>query len=483
MTKMKQHLLYSMLFLLISAFICLTFCQSPISPYYTDDSSVYQYIGKQILEGKMPYRDIFDHKGPLIYLWHALGQFIHPLTGQYYLETIILFLALLFAFKLTNQHLKNNFLSFLIVILVFSTTPHIDTIGNTENLSLIPIFYILYFYQTLQKKQKLPIKDYFLFGFTCQFLLLIKANYLIIPFCLTLQLLFYLIKNKKYQTLQNFIIFAFLGALNLSIIVISWLYINDALLPFYKDYFLFNLEYSTLHTKQQLIIETFNTFIKLPGIIISFILILLLLINLKKYSKNQKNIIITLITTYLLTFISLITTGNPVTHYVFILYPITIILSAYLFMLIPNTSKKIPYCSLSIKNSINILLIIASLISTTYTIKKSKHYKSIQYSNDINAKLASTFLKNNLAPNEKFLYLGPDFCIMHLYTNHHSFSRYAFNYVVNKLNPEQIKNEIEKYHYPTIIINIYDTTGYSHLNFENYYLIYSNDRYLIISNK
>ena len=46
--------------------------QSPNTIYsrvveYTD-SSVFQYIGKGILDGMVPYRDAFDHKGPILYL-------------------------------------------------------------------------------------------------------------------------------------------------------------------------------------------------------------------------------------------------------------------------------------------------------------------------------------------------------------------------------------------------------------------------------
>ena len=37
------------------------------------DSSVFLYIGKQMHAGKVPYVDLFDHKGPLLYLIQYLG--------------------------------------------------------------------------------------------------------------------------------------------------------------------------------------------------------------------------------------------------------------------------------------------------------------------------------------------------------------------------------------------------------------------------
>ena len=37
------------------------------------DSGFFMYAGRQILEGKIPYRDFWDHKGPVIYYLDALG--------------------------------------------------------------------------------------------------------------------------------------------------------------------------------------------------------------------------------------------------------------------------------------------------------------------------------------------------------------------------------------------------------------------------
>ncbi|MBI4927784.1 MAG: hypothetical protein HY835_08455 [Anaerolineae bacterium] len=40
------------------------------------DSGVFQYIGWKILQGGLPYRDVWDHKGPLIYFLNGLGLFL-----------------------------------------------------------------------------------------------------------------------------------------------------------------------------------------------------------------------------------------------------------------------------------------------------------------------------------------------------------------------------------------------------------------------
>ena len=55
------------------------------------DASVFLYIGKQMHAGKIPYVDLFDHKGPALYLIQYLGYLIWPSSvagGVWILEVI-----------------------------------------------------------------------------------------------------------------------------------------------------------------------------------------------------------------------------------------------------------------------------------------------------------------------------------------------------------------------------------------------------------
>ncbi len=49
----------------------------PVSPAIEHtpgrDAGVFLYVGSQILEGKVPYRDVWDHKQPLIFFINAAG--------------------------------------------------------------------------------------------------------------------------------------------------------------------------------------------------------------------------------------------------------------------------------------------------------------------------------------------------------------------------------------------------------------------------
>ena len=59
------------------------------------DSGVFLYAGQRVLQGDIPYRDFWDHKGPLIYYIDALGLFIGggSISGVWAIEFITLVLA------------------------------------------------------------------------------------------------------------------------------------------------------------------------------------------------------------------------------------------------------------------------------------------------------------------------------------------------------------------------------------------------------
>src|ERR687897_1148030 len=62
------------------------------------DSGVFLYVGWRFLNGDMPYRDVWDHKPPLIYFVDALGIALTPdsLWGIWVLRFLFIFFSLFF---------------------------------------------------------------------------------------------------------------------------------------------------------------------------------------------------------------------------------------------------------------------------------------------------------------------------------------------------------------------------------------------------
>ena len=91
-TSLKSSCLL-FLYCLLAAAGCLLLC-SKSSPLYPindwSDANIYFSMGKGMLSGRVLYRDIYDHKGPLLYALHALCCFISPRSffGVWLMEVI-----------------------------------------------------------------------------------------------------------------------------------------------------------------------------------------------------------------------------------------------------------------------------------------------------------------------------------------------------------------------------------------------------------
>jgi len=80
---------------IILLFVALVMAPNVIAELPDRDAGVFLYIGSRILEGEVPYRDIWDHKAPLIYYINALGIALTPGSeqGVWALEAIALSLS------------------------------------------------------------------------------------------------------------------------------------------------------------------------------------------------------------------------------------------------------------------------------------------------------------------------------------------------------------------------------------------------------
>ena len=94
------------------AALVLVFCTGT-SPLYNGhdwtDPNTYLTVGRGLLRGTVPYRDLFDHKGPLLYFIFALGALLHPtgFFGVFFLQVISLGTALFFFYGLGLMLLKS----------------------------------------------------------------------------------------------------------------------------------------------------------------------------------------------------------------------------------------------------------------------------------------------------------------------------------------------------------------------------------------
>lgn len=104
---MKKLRIFGVALCALCAWLALTVASTSSPLYATNfwtDTNIYFTIGRGMTQGLMPYRDLFDHKGPLLYLIYGLGALVSDTSfaGVFLLETVSLFLALLAAWRIVS---------------------------------------------------------------------------------------------------------------------------------------------------------------------------------------------------------------------------------------------------------------------------------------------------------------------------------------------------------------------------------------------
>ena len=145
-----------------------------------EDSSVFLYIGKRMLEGKLPYRDLFDHKGPILYLIEVSGLRLspHSTNGVWVLEVLNLLAASYLMLRLGFLEAENRASGFLVVLTAVGVCGwKIWQGGNfTEEYALPWITAAALVFFRFFQSGCYRLRDIFLLAFSFAIVFLLRAN-------------------------------------------------------------------------------------------------------------------------------------------------------------------------------------------------------------------------------------------------------------------------------------------------------------------
>lgn len=216
---MRRILNNSGVILVLFASAIFVLFQSPLAPGANGvpgvDSSVFLYCASQILEGKLMYTEVFDHKGPFMYVIDVVGITISPsgsYFGVWFLELLSLFGSSVFMFK-TLRFGYDKLVSLLAAVsgLLFLIPLLIG--GNlTEEWAILPISIALYIFSKFYFKDQYLTKFEILFlSLTFSFTFLLKSNMTIIWVIFGAVIFFSLLMDKNYNDLLKYVLFTFVG--------------------------------------------------------------------------------------------------------------------------------------------------------------------------------------------------------------------------------------------------------------------------------
>lgn len=368
----KDHPVRSLLiqgaFFLLVSFVALsllsvttTYIYDTIPTIFTD-SNFFQEVGRMIIAGKKPYRDIFDHKGIYFFWYEAFcALFPSPLNGFFVMEVLIYAISLFCLFHILKEiNLSSATIwSGLLFFLFF--TCFVREGNLTEDFSLLFLFpsFYLYVRATKRNDRKTFLLANAITGMSAGILLFTRANNTAILFFAVIFYAVKTIRDKEFKDLAfNFLACLFPFALFCLIpILVSYAggYLHDML----WQTFLMNAEYSTDHfDAERIILMTID--------ILSTVGFSIMLLRFRKKELFDKDVL-------LLFLIDMIGTGcifaytSHYPHYYIVTYPllVTVISLAIEWLLqrkAADSAMKVPRRVLFVTRAIIPLALLANFL-------------------------------------------------------------------------------------------------------------------------
>lgn len=222
--------------------------KSPLHPWICSDtgtdSSVFRTIAFMMSKGFMPYRDSFDHKGPLLYILNWFGNdFLACGGGIWTLEWLFLMGTIILMYK-TARIICQIFPAVIINLMAISLLFNYFQGGNlTEEYAMLFIAIAIYIFVDYLRNDRVTKLRLVVCGASFSGILLLRPNMIAIWVVICITIFSQLVISKNWKKLWEFSRYFLMGVLLILLPIIVWLIVNHALQDCWKDYIVFNKSY------------------------------------------------------------------------------------------------------------------------------------------------------------------------------------------------------------------------------------------------
>ncbi len=395
------------------------------------DSGVFLYVAWRWLSGDIPYKDVWDHKPPLIYVVDALGLSITPesMWGVWILQFIFLFFTSYIIYKLCAHEFGILGAISAVVVLTSGLVTLLEQGNVTEEYALVFQAICLLLFMRAHRADY-PLPSTFWLGLTAGLAFNFKQTTLGVWIAFALILAFTRLRQRKFPWRDGLV---FLGGYLLpTIAIVIYFASQNALTDFWEQAYAYNFIYINKHEGIRSLIPVFSKgFLLLANGGLLYLLgtsWLAALAYLWKFRNANFNPLIWLLSIALPIEILLITTsGRSIIHYYLSLLPVASVLIASMAMTIPATlGSRIEQA----KTITPAFLVIATLL---LQFNQTRNYPSIIAASRFNPHAPMIdYVKQNTIESDTVLIIGAE-SVVNFLTQREAPTRYVYQYPLQLL--------------------------------------------------
>ncbi|HVS96217.1 MAG TPA: hypothetical protein VHE54_07015 [Puia sp.] len=289
------------LLLLLTAGFLLSLLYCPPVDIFFDDKEIFRYIGRVIARGGVPYRDVFDHKPPLIYFFNVAGPW-----GLWVIDTALTLVATLVFFRLCRRH-RLAFPWLLPLLFDLLLRNYLVCMGIGMTRAYTAIFLLLFFCLLFG----ISARRYFWMGLLAAATLLMQQDQLL-PL---LPMIVYACAKVFTRRPGRSISMAALGFAALSLPVLLYFGFHHALADLWRDAFRFNFDWYTERVSTAEQFRAIHAALEGTGTLMPLVIALTLGITALFLRHANKPLVIAALLTVGLSFIANLLSGHAFNYY------------------------------------------------------------------------------------------------------------------------------------------------------------------------
>lgn len=410
--QLKKYLLPFVTSLFCTILVWQSMVTSVIQGIPFSDASIFEYFGYAMTRGDMMYLNMFDHKGPFVFLINYLGYSLGGAFGIKMLYLLCTFLFFYLTYLIAKLFTGEKQSVLVTVISFFIYQRFFDGGWSLEGFIVPCISYSLLVFLKFFLDKKINKWEMIVSGVMFAIVFFTKANMVGLWVIFCFYALVYCLYLKKYKELITLVTNFFIGVLVVTIPLLIYLYVNGALYDMFYQSILVNLIYtgeSNSGSKRAILkwyIEQTNLLqINIAVVISTFF-------SWREYKLKSVFYHVAFAFCVLLALISKRSYG----HYIVVVIPLMIPYLAYFFKVI---SEKLSF-KVFMLAALSLFLIFQSDINT-FKESRSKRYRNSSWKQQ----LVAEYIKENTNESDR-IYTHRQNGTIYLYSERLSSTKFFF---------------------------------------------------------